>query len=152
MEPTMSMTELAAAAGLSARALRSWVGRGIVERADGRGRAARYDARHLVQVRAAVRLRNQGMALQDVRWRLRAASEEELERLGAPPALKPIPAPAAAPVLVPPSEPPAPSYPAQACEVVRLMDGLTLLVDPHKGPLVRHIADAIYRHYGLRSG
>jgi DNA-binding transcriptional MerR regulator len=152
MDATMSMRELAAAAGLSPRALRSWVGRGIVARADGRGRAARYDERHLVQARAAVRLRSQGMTLQDVRWRLRAATEAELERLGAPLPPKPVPAPAAAPALVPPSEPPAPSYPALACEVVRLMDGLTLLVEPHKGPLVRHIADAIYRHYGLRSG
>jgi hypothetical protein len=33
-------------------------------------------------------------------------------------------------------------------EVVELMDGLLLMVNPSKGAVLRRIADDIYRHYG----
>jgi hypothetical protein len=47
-----------------------------------------------------------------------------------------------------PAPPPAPSYPSTPWEVVELSDGLVLLVNTTKGPLVRPIADDIYRYYG----
>ena len=48
--------------------------------------------------------------------------------------------------VVPSPPPPAPSYPSW--ELVTLVDGLVLMVNTTKGPLVRRIADDIHRHYG----
>ncbi len=45
------------------------------------------------------------------------------------------------------SEPHDPSYPFATWEVVQLIDGLTLLVNPQRGPAIRRLADEIYRHY-----
>jgi hypothetical protein len=47
-----------------------------------------------------------------------------------------------------PAPPPAPSYPSTPWEVVELSAGLVLMVNSTKGPLVRRIADEIYRYYG----
>jgi hypothetical protein len=49
-----------------------------------------------------------------------------------------------------PAPPPAPMYPSVAWQVVTLMDGLVLMVNPNKGALLERIADEIYRLYGNR--
>ena len=46
--------------------------------------------------------------------------------------------------------PPEPSYPAVRWEVVTLMDGLVLLVNPAGGQVLRRVAADIYRYYGAR--
>jgi hypothetical protein len=47
-----------------------------------------------------------------------------------------------------PAPPPAPSYPRTRWEVVTLLDGLVLMVNPERGPALQRIADDIFRHYG----
>ena len=82
----------------------------------------------------------QGRSLRTIRARLGELSEEQLLAMVPPPqralTAEGIPQP-----------PPAPSYPAVSWELVALADGLVLMVNPAVGPLVRRVADEIYRHY-----
>jgi hypothetical protein len=43
---------------------------------------------------------------------------------------------------------PEPSYPRASWEVVTLMEGLALMVNPTRGPALQRIADDILRRYG----
>jgi hypothetical protein len=47
-----------------------------------------------------------------------------------------------------PAPPPEPTYPRASWEVVTLMEGLVLMVNPKRGPALQRIADDIYRRYG----
>lgn len=47
---------------------------------------------------------------------------------------------------VPPSQA---TCPFTTWELVYLMDGLSLMVNPSFGPLVRRIADDIFKHYAI---
>ena len=51
-----------------------------------------------------------------------------------------------------PLPPAAATYPFTTWELVYLMDGLSLMVNPSLGPLVRRIADDIFRHYAIPVG
>ena len=128
---------LAAQSGIAARTLRDWIKHKVLPKPLGRGRAARYDDRHLLRARAIQQLRATGAPLRDIRIRLASLSEQELRALVAPPAAPTIPDGVPAP-------PADPTYPSMMWEVVELMDGMVLLLNPSKGQVLRRIADDIY--------
>lgn len=129
--------------GVSARTLRHWIRQKLLPKPMGKGRAARYDDRHLVRAVVARQLRSTKLSLPAIRTRLASMSESELLALTQRQARA-----AAASADGVPAPPPAPSYPSTPWEVVELSDGLVLMVSTTKGPLVRRIADDIYRYYG----
>lgn len=137
---TYSMKELEKNTGVQARTLRHWIRQKLLPRPLGTGRAARYLESHLRRAKAIAAMRAQGRSLRTIRARLSQLSEEQLL------ALVPTPRRALTAEGVP-QPPPAPSYPAVSWELVTLADGLVLMVNPGAGPLVRRIADEIYRHY-----
>jgi DNA-binding transcriptional MerR regulator len=137
---TYTMPELESASGISARTIRKYMSMAMLPRGSGQGRGARYDERHLRRVRLIHQLRAQGEKLTAIRLRLQKLSEAELD------AMLLETRPITAPTELPPS-PVTPFYPHKPCEIVELMDGLTLTVDPNKGELVKRVAAAIYRHY-----
>ena len=49
-----------------------------------------------------------------------------------------------------PPPPPAADYPARAWQAVTLTEGLVLMVDPAKGPILQRIASEIHGHYGMK--
>lgn len=59
----LSITELAAAAGLSRRTVRFYVQRGLLEAPRGRGRGCHYHAGHLDQLRRILQLQTAGHSL-----------------------------------------------------------------------------------------
>jgi DNA-binding transcriptional MerR regulator len=133
-----TIQELTAKTGVPARTLRHWIREKLVPKPNGRGRGARYDERHLIRTRVVQHLRAT-MSLRAIRSQIAAVSDEELAKL-VPPVRAMTPEGLPAP-------PPAPTYPSTLWEVVHLMDGLVLMVNPTK-PVVRRIADEIYRYYG----
>jgi len=127
--------------GISARTWRHWIRQKLVPRPIGRGRGARYDSRHLMRGRAVKALKAGGTSLRRIRGRIESLSEPELAAL-----VPPLPRPTTPEGL--PLPPPPPTYPSVTWEVVELMDGRALMVNPSRGELLRRIADDIFRHYG----
>ncbi len=64
---SFSLDELAAAAGLSRRTVRYYIQIGLLERAEGETRAARYSPQHLEQLVAIRRWTEEGISLDRVR-------------------------------------------------------------------------------------
>ncbi len=142
--PIYAIHEFQDAIGVSVRTLRHWIRRKLLPKPLGRGRAARYTESHLTRARVIRHLRTKGQSLETIRARIAPLTEEQLRAL----------LPAAPRVLSPDGIPipPAPTYPSVSWEIVTLMDGLLLLVNPEKGAVLRRVADEIYRHYGLAPG
>lgn len=136
-----TMAELAAASGVPARTLRQWIRMRLLPRPAGRGRAARYGEVHLLRARAVRHLRREKVSVPMIRARLGGLDERGLLAL-VPPAPRVVSADGV------PAPPPAPSYPCTRWELVTLLDGLVLMVDPQRGPALQRIADDIFRHYG----
>lgn len=138
---TFTIEVLQAETGVTLRTLRHWIRRKLLPKPIGRGRAARYDSRHLVRAHVIQDLRGKRLGLNAIHRRIASLSEEQLLAMlpPRPRALTPegVPAP-----------PPPPTYPSVTWEMIALMDGLTLMVNPSKGPALRRIADEIYRYYG----
>jgi DNA-binding transcriptional MerR regulator len=139
---TYGIHVLAAESGIAARTLRDWIKQKVLPKPIGRGRGARYDDGYLLRARVIQHLRSGGVSLRDIRSRLAALSEEQLQAL-VPPAPRPKTAEGV------PVPPPEPTYPSMMWEAVQLMDGMLLLVNPGRGPVLRRIADDIYRHYAI---
>jgi DNA-binding transcriptional MerR regulator len=127
--------------GITARTWRHWTRQKVVPRPIGKGRGARYDSRHLMRGRAVKALLSRGTSLRRIRGRIETLSEQELAALAPPPPRPTTPQGV-------PLPPPPPTYPSVTWEVVQLMDGLALMVNPNRGELLRRIADDIFRHYG----
>jgi DNA-binding transcriptional MerR regulator len=127
--------------GISARTWRHWIRQKLVPKPIGRGRGARYDANHLMRGRAVKALKSKGTPLRRIRGRIESLSESGVAALVPPP-----PRPTTPEGL--PLSPPPPTYPSITWEIVQLMDGLALMVNPNRGELQRRVADDIYRHYG----
>lgn len=144
MSGTFPIHSLEAQTGVSARTLRHWIREGALPKPLGRGRGARYDERHLVVARVIQHLRTQHVSLRAIRTRVGSLSREELVAL-LPPAPRPT-SPDGVPL-----PPPPPTYPFTMWELVHLMDGLFLLVNPDKGLILRRVVDDIHRYYGLPS-
>jgi DNA-binding transcriptional MerR regulator len=139
---TYSMQELQGLAGVRPRTLRHWVLERVLPKPIGRGRGARYTEAHVLRAKVTRGLRGQGLSLPAIRARLEGLAEDQLRALV--PA-SPSVAPAAEGARPPPPEP---RYPAVSWEVVTLMDGLVLLVNPGRGAAIRRVAADIYRYYG----
>lgn len=138
---TYTGQELQVRCGVSARTLRHWIRQKVVPKPIGRGRGARYDEGHLIRARIVQHLRNQRVSLHAIRSRIESLSEDQLLAL-----LPPEPRATTPEGL--PMPPPPPTYPFQTWEMVHLMDGLFLMVNPTKGEVVRRIADEVHRYYG----
>jgi DNA-binding transcriptional MerR regulator len=69
----MTITELADAAGISRRAVRFYVARGLLSAPEGRGRGGYYTAEHLGQVRRIQELQRAGHSLDAIRQILAGA-------------------------------------------------------------------------------
>lgn len=138
---TFTIESLEQQTGVSARTLRHWIRLKVIPKPIGKGRGARYEDRHVIRARAAKVLRSQRVSLAGIRARLGALPDEEVLKL-VPPAPRAVTAEGI------PVPPPAPTYPARTYELVTLMDGLFLMVDPSRGAVLRRIADEIYRYYG----
>ena len=140
---TFTIQELVARTGVSVRSLRHWVRLKLVPKPIGTGRGARYDDRHLIRARIVQLLRSRRVSMPQIRAQLAGQTDEQLL------ALLPPPPRATTPEGLP-LPPPAPTYPSSMWEVVPLMDGIFLMVDPGKGEALRRIANEIYRYYGAR--
>jgi DNA-binding transcriptional MerR regulator len=81
-----SLDELAAAAGLSRRTVRYYIQIGLLGRAEGETRAARYSATHLEQLVAIRRWTEEGISLDRVRDLLARPASEAEARASARPA------------------------------------------------------------------
>jgi DNA-binding transcriptional MerR regulator len=142
-EPTYSLEQLATISGTPIQTLRHWIHRNLIGKPIGKARATRYLQSHLLRVQAIARLRQSRVSLHDIRGQIAGLSDEQLKAIAQSGArtgsADGVPAP-----------PPEPTYPSKTWEIVNLMDGLFLTVDPNKGPVLRRIADEIYRHYSVR--
>lgn len=137
---TFTMQTLQQQSGVSVRTLRHWIRNKLVPKPIGRGRGARYDDRHLIRARVVHNLRTSGMSLSAVRSRIASLSDDQLAQM-LPPEPRPM-TPEGVPVA-----PPSPTYPSETWEVVPLLDGLILMLNPNRGAVLRRIADEIYRYY-----
>lgn len=140
---TYEMSELEKVSGMSPRTIRKYIRMSLLPRGRGKGPATVYDERHMRRLKAICALRAQGVKLSAIKTRLHATSDDELNALLGVESVPKAPARE-------PDAPVTPTYPSRACEIVELMDGLTLTVDPNKGQVVQRIAAAIYRHYAIR--
>jgi DNA-binding transcriptional MerR regulator len=131
------IAEFQSRAGVQARTLRYWIKQKLLPKPVGRGRAARYTAGHLLRAKVIRHLRVQRTGFREIRSMLQSLSEEQLAAT--------LPRPAVPDAV--PAPPPEPSYPSASWELVQLNAGLFMLVNPRRGPVVRQIADQIYRHY-----
>jgi DNA-binding transcriptional MerR regulator len=144
MKNTFTLKSLEEQSGVPARRLRNWIRLKLLPRPLGRGRSACYDAEHLLRARVVEHLRDAKLALPVIRRRMASMSAAELR------ALVPVVVKGKEQTVVPTLPVPV-AYPATMVESVRLMEGLTLLVDPAV-PGLRRLADEIYRHYGAARG
>lgn len=99
--PRYTLDDLVREAGIGRRTLRSYIARGALPRPPHRGPLPAYDEAFLTRVKAAVRLRQQGVAIDALAARFAEASAEEIAYLAGegprpPPALKPTAAAPAA--------------------------------------------------------
>ena len=141
--PYYSIHDLEKAAGVPMRTLRHWVNEGVIARPIGRGRTARYTDGHLVNALVVKHLRETKLSLKAIRKRTAKLSNDEMR------ALLPPPTRATTPEGIP-TPPPEPTYPFFTWQVVTLMSGLSLMVNPER-PAVRRVADEIYRYYGEKT-
>ena len=126
-QESYTIEQIAQAAGLTARTIRYWTARGLLEAPPFRAAATRYGREHLTRLRAIRQLREQNVLLDDIRARLDAPQ---------PPAAQT------------PVRPPPPTYPLERWERIVLVPGVELHVNAAGGPMLRRMAEEIYAAYG----
>lgn len=89
MDDALTLDELADAADVSPRLVRYYLERGLLPSPKFKSRATRYGPAYLPRLRAIRRLREEGLGVEEIQKRLRKASAEEIEALGAPPSVEP---------------------------------------------------------------
>ena len=143
-EVEYTIYQVSQAAGVSARTLRYWTTRGLLESPENHAWATRYSAAYRARACAIQKLREAGMNWDDVR--------AELQRLDRPPPPPPpVPAPPAATVVAeapPRRPPPPPSFPSEHWEHIVIVPGLELRVNLRGGQILRKMAQEIYSQYG----
>ena len=77
----MTLRQLAARARVSARAVRFYLGTGLLPRPPKKGRELAFDESHELRLRAIRALSSQGLRLSAIRRRLAAATSPELSRV-----------------------------------------------------------------------
>lgn len=145
MEPRYKLDDLVREAGIGRRTLRSYIQRGALPRPKHRGPLPAYDDAFLLRLKAAVRLRREGVAIDDLGARLSAASPDEIAYLagqGPPPAPKEA-APAEAP-----SARAAPTPGTERWERTCLYPGLELHVAVGADEAAQRMARAIRKLFG----
>jgi DNA-binding transcriptional MerR regulator len=73
-----SIADLERETGVSSRNIRYYISEGMLPPAYGRGPTATYDLGHLLRLRMIARLRDDGIALRDIRERLAGLTDEEI--------------------------------------------------------------------------
>lgn len=137
-ERSYSLDELAAESGVNARTLRSWVTSKVLPKPIGQGRGARYSANHLLRARVIAQLRQRGDSLQEIRSRIGPLTPTQLHALIMPPREGATP-----------QTPSAPTYPFVNWQMVQLMPGLALMVQPKSSAAIQRIANEIYQQYSV---
>lgn len=143
MEPRYKLDDLVREAGIGRRTLRSYIQRGALPRPKHRGPLPAYDEDFLLRLKAAIRLRREGVAIDDLGARLSAASPGEIAYLaghGPPPAPK-----EAAPAEVPRG---APTAGTERWERTCLYPGLELHVAAGADEAAQRMARAIRTMFG----
>jgi DNA-binding transcriptional MerR regulator len=153
--PTYRLQEFPGLAGVTARAVRYYVQRGIVPAPEPRGVATVYTQEQLARVKAIAILRKrERLRLPGVKPRLEGMSLAEVEALvasaappsgGAKSAEAGAGAGAAAAIANSEARPP---YPATRWDHVELLPGLELRVRSDAGSVVRRLAQEIFAQYG----
>lgn len=80
-EASMSISELAEAAGVTPRTIRFYVAEGLLPPPSGAGAQREYSSEHLLRLRAIKRLKGDYLPLTEIRRRLAYMSLEQLENL-----------------------------------------------------------------------
>jgi len=129
------------ATGITARAIRFYISRGLLPPPEFRGNATRYGREHFLRLLAIRKFRREDrMGLEAIRRRLDSLDPAALEQF-APPA--PAVAQTATAGLV---APPAATYKRESWERLALLPGLELLVRADASPLVRRLVQEIHDH------
>jgi Ca-activated chloride channel family protein len=129
------LAELAKAAGMTPRAVRYYLKRGLLPAAVFRGGSTRYGEEHLARLRAVQRLRaEERLRLQTIRARLAKLSPAEIAALAAPPMATPSSTPAPGPAEA------APVAGGELGERIALLPGLELHLRRDAAPVVRRFA------------
>jgi DNA-binding transcriptional MerR regulator len=156
---TLRMSDLVAATGATPRAVRFYVERGLLPKAEGRGTGLIYTEEHVLRLRAVRHFRAQRLTVAQIRARLASLSPAELARLGAPPSPSGASPPATSGTATSKTQPApsssgdaARSWPAERWERLALLPGLELHVRADAGPLVRRLAEEIQSRYSTASG
>ena len=76
----LTIDELAQASGIAIRTLRYYVSIGLIDKPTGETRGARYDARHLEQIRNVRELQAQGLTLNRILEIRKQTLQEHLEK------------------------------------------------------------------------
>ena len=148
-----SIAELATITGVSRRLIHAWKEEGLLPRARGRGRYARYHDEHLLRLRIINALRARRMRLRDIRSITNAKTFEQLQALFE--SLREDAAsdtgasnlPSAAPALAGASENAAPSNSASLWQVMNVRRGLVIMVCVEEGAEVHRLARDMFETY-----
>ena len=85
----LSMAELAAQGGVTARTVRGYLHLGLLLPSEFKGPRTRYGREHLARLRAIFALRHDGLSLEDIRRRLTTLTTADLEAYLTPPPASP---------------------------------------------------------------
>jgi DNA-binding transcriptional MerR regulator len=164
---SFTIHDLASAAKVSVRSVRTWIRKGLLPHPELHGWATTYDRSTMLRVRAIRRLRSQGEPLALAKFKLQGLTDAALEAMLAPAtttppaAAPPPPAPTASAL---PSETPRPTEPARDQSAAAptttgeawrrhvLVSGLELFWRDDAGQLVDRLAAEIVASYAARSG
>jgi DNA-binding transcriptional MerR regulator len=137
--PGWRIRDLAARCGVTARAIRYYVERGVLPAPEFHGSHTRYGDEHVARVFAIVAMQKERLDLDAIRRRLSVLSAADIH------AYVPAPPAAAAPpsALTPP--PPA-TYASARWDHVALLPGVELVVRADVSPAVRKVVQEIVDH------
>ncbi len=146
---TYNVRDVAQAVGVPVRRVRFYVEKKLVPPPLSRGAGRVYTEQHVLGLRAIRALREQGLHLEDIRGRLRRATNEELVAMGKPGDERP-------------REPEktdgahdgtatTPRYPAQSWERIELLPGLELHLRSDGGALLARLAEEIHARYAVKA-
>jgi DNA-binding transcriptional MerR regulator len=158
----LTIGDLVEQTGVAPRTIREYVRLEMLPRPTGLGPAALYTKRHLLLLSAIVRLRAEGMLLEDIKEQLAGMTPQQLARYAPKPPPKPAPEPPPAVEAAVKNEPAAPPKalempPHRAGEslpegprwvLVSLLPGMALMVRDDAAAIVRRAATEIIDRYG----
>ena len=135
----LSLAELAAQAGVTPRAVRYYLARGVLPPPEFRGSRTRYDHNHLARLFAILGMRKERLDLDAIRRRLTTLTTADLEAYLPPPTPPPTTTTSFTPLL-------PPTYASARWEHVTLLPGVELHVRADASPVVRKVVQEIVDH------